>query len=357
MLLMRRMVRYFERKMNDFKIWYGCAWKNHSEFKIPFFTRIKFAIKGFSVSEYVWFDLKNNNSDEYISDYVRLKSREINGPYKVILDNKVIFEEIFRNYTRVAETYAWINDGTIKGMHNNEVSENNIIDFLEKHKCVLKQIATGGGKGIFVIEYNDIFLVNGKPLKSDELKTFLLEEIKGPHIICEYIEQSVFAKSLFPDASNTIRIVCAKKNGETNCRIIKAVQRVGTRKSAPLDNVSKGAIACEIDLKTGELSAGTIPKTKNIENVTTFFESHPDTHCQLKGLKIPNWDELKTQIVEMTNQFPYLNFVAWDILQTNEGFCVIEGNASAGCTMFQMQHGIKNEEIGDIYRSYGIIER
>ena len=45
-----------------------------------------------------------------------------------------------------------------------------------------------------------------------------------------------------------------------------------------------------------------------------------------------------------------------DVLLMDEGFCVIEGNASAGCVMFQMDGGVRDGEIGDIYRSYGIIK-
>lgn len=52
----------------------------------------------------------------------------------------------------------------------------------------------------------------------------------------------------------------------------------------------------------------------------------------------------------------YLNLVAWDVLLTDGGFCLIEGNASSGLMMFQQRHDVRNEEIGDIYRSYGLIK-
>lgn len=123
-----------------------------------------------------------------------------------------------------------------------------------------------------------------------------------------------------------------------------------------MDNVSAGAIACEIDLETGRLGMGCIPKSHQNGRARKFSRTHPDTGCILEGKIIPGWEQLKKDIVNLTNQFPYLNFIAWDTLLTNDGFCIIEANASSGCMMFQMERGVRNEEIGDIYRSYGIIK-
>lgn len=86
-----------------------------------------------------------------------------------------------------------------------------------------------------------------------------------------------------------------------------------------------------------------------------FYSKHPDTGSILEGKVIPGWEQLKSEIEDLTNRFPYLNFVGWDVLLTEEGFCIIEGNASSGLDLFQMEHGVRNKEFGDIYRSYGII--
>ena len=93
-----------------------------------------------------------------------------------------------------------------------------------------------------------------------------------------------------------------------------------------------------------------------MERRLVFYNKHPDTDVQISGKIIPNWVQIKKEIVDLTNKFPYLNFVAWDVLLTNNGIYIIEGNASSGCGMFQMQHGVKNEELGDIYRNYNIIK-
>ena len=133
------------------------------------------------------------------------------------------------------------------------------------------------------------------------------------------------------------------------------MQRIGNDACKPVDNVSAGGYASEIDLETGVLGPA-IAKYGPMDRRMKEFDYHPDTGAQIAGMVIPNWDAIKKGIVDLTNTFPYLNFVAWDVLLIEEGFCIIEGNASSGCGMFQMKHGVKNEELGDIYRSYGIIK-
>lgn len=337
--------------------WRRRVWKAKNEYGIPAPTKVKYALRGFTPNEVVWFNFKTNDYREYISDNERLRSREINGIYKTILDDKLLFEEVFRQYVRVPKIYAWISDGEVYGLHGTEVDNRSFIRFLgQVGAAVLKWENGYEGKGTFVIfaKGEGDFLVNGETMDAKGIRR-LLRDARGNSILCEYMVQGAFAKSLYPEATNTLRIVCAKKKGERSVRILGAVQRVGNERSKPVDNVSQGAISCRVDLETGVLGRGVVAKSEHKGGGVVYFENHPDTGAQLAGRVIPGWDALKKEIVDLTNRFPYLGLVAWDVLLTDEGFCVIEGNASAGCVMFQMEHGARGGEIGDIYRSYGII--
>jgi hypothetical protein len=336
-------------------LWRRRVWKPKSDFSISFLTKIRFALKGFTVNEVVWYNLTQNDFREYISDHERMQSRGINGNYKIILDDKLLFEEIFRRYIRVPITYAWISDGKVFGMHEYALDEHNIFSFLRDVKiAVLKWEKGYEGKGTFIIRAEeDHFEVNGQTKTEQELNTLFC--YRGQAILCEYMTQSAFEDSLYPHSTNTLRIVCAKKKGERTAHIIKAVQRIGNESCKPVDNMSAGGFASEINLETGELGPA-VAKLGAMERRMNPFACHPDTGGQIAGRVIPNWDNLKKQITDLTNRFPYLNLVAWDVLLMEEGFCVIEGNASAGCGMFQMEHGVRNAELGDIYRSYGIIK-
>lgn len=340
------------RKFREWKI---RVWNKENTFSVPFFIRLKYGIKGFTANEYVWYDLAVNDYRNYISDYERIKSRNINGDFKLILDDKLLFEEIFRNYIKVPNIYAWVSDGNVYGMHGNHLNNKGVLDFLRKKKeAVLKWERGYEGRGTYIIKVDSSnkFWINGK-LKDDAYVQKIFEK-RGEAILCEYMHQSDFANELYPNSTNTIRIICAKKKGEYKTHVVKAAQRIGNQDSAPIDNVSAGAIACEIDIEKGELFPGVIAKNHQKDLSNKFLDYHPETGVQLSGKKIPGWKKIVFEIEKLTNSFPYLNFVAWDVLLLDDGFCLIEGNASSGCMMFQQRHGVKNEEIGDIYRSYGV---
>lgn len=352
------MLKKCYRRLKKWKDWYERVWKAENTFHVPLAKRLKYALMGFTANEFVWFDLEKHDAHDYISEYERINSREINGVYKAILDSKILFEEIFRHYVRVPAVYAWISDGIVYGLHGYEVDNSNLADFIrELGTAVLKQETGAEGKGTYIIAGQAgerAFSINGAAASEQELLKLLGQD--GQAILCEYMRQSEFENSLYPDAANTLRIVCGKKRGETETHVIKAVQRIGNDASRPVDNVSAGAIACPVDLETGRLGMGCIPKSHERLGEGRFFARHPDTGCMLEGKIIPDWERLKREITALTNRFPYLNYIAWDILLTEEGFCVIEANASSGCMMFQVEHGVRNEEIGAIYRSYGVIE-
>ncbi|MBQ3704982.1 MAG: hypothetical protein II888_00865 [Clostridia bacterium] len=345
--------------------WYYSVWKKPSYYHIGLANKVKYAIRGFNENEYVWYHLGKNDYREYISDFERVTSRSINGEYKAILDNKLIFYEVFRSYIRVPEVYGWISAGQVYGLHQDKLNSATFISFLkEKGRTVIKWERGYEGKGTYVIKYKsmDDFDVNGETVTASQL----LEECTGfgDAILTEYIQQSEFENELYPYTTNSLRIVCGKCKGEQKMEIIKAVQRIGNQVSRPVDNVSQGAISSEIDVETGILGPCYIAKSraeagkkrKPDEIKIESFTKHPDTGAQISGRTIPQWKNIRNEIEKLSNKFPYLSMVGWDVLLTDDGFCVLEGNASAGCTMFQMEHGIRREKIGDIYRSFGIIK-
>lgn len=350
------MLREFKVLTNRMMLWWKLVIKPANDFRVSFFTRVKYAILGFSANEYEWYNFKKNDYHEYISNYERTLSREINGKYKIILDNKMIFEDVFTQYANIAHSYAWISNGEIYGRNHYLINNSNIMDFIREKRNVILKIEEGaGGRGVFLIEnVNNKFLVNG----IEKTNAFVMELIQKQKkaFLCEYIKQSQFEDSLYPFASNTIRIIVGKEKNGHLLRILGAVQRIGNELSKPVDNVSAGALAASIDIETGELGYAFAAKSHRRSDLLIKYDRHPDTNAQIKGKVIPDWENIKEHIIEITSRFPYLNLVGWDILLSDNGFYIIEGNASSGLIMFQTENGVRNTEIGNIYRSYGIIK-
>ncbi len=342
------------KQYRKYKDWKRVVWAPKAAKKVPLTAKISYALKGFREDEYLVYNFASNDYREYISEYERLKARDINGEYKFILDDKLIFEEVVGQYANVPRNYAWVNDGIVYGLHGSDLSNDNLLEHLAGYgKTVLKWNGRGGGDGTYVIApTDDGFVVNDEPKSDDEVRS--LFERKGNAILCQYITQSAFPASLYPHTTNTMRIVCAKKKGQARAEFIAAAQRVGSKASIPVDNLHKGGMTISIDPDTGVLGRAAA-KVGKMANDGTTFDRHPDTGEVFTGRKVPDWDKIVTEMVELTNKLPYLNFVAWDILLTDDGISVIEGNASSGVGLFQMEHGIRDSKFGDVLKSYGII--
>lgn len=104
-----------------------------------------------------------------------------------------------------------------------------------------------------------------------------------------------------------------------------------------------------IDIKQGILS-----EAKNYKN--EVHEIHPDSKVKIKGQKVPKWEELKKMCRHVASQFPYIPYMAWDIVITQNGFKVIEINASTGLTLLQMWEGKRNTELGSFLKTQGMIK-
>ena len=345
----------WKKRYNHFMLWRKLVWKSAENYddNVAFPTRVLYALRGFSAHEYVCFDLKNNDYRDYISNYTRTLSRELNGEYKLILDNKVLFEDFFKHYVRVPASYAWIHDRHIYARNGYDVNEDNIVDFLKQVGTAVLKIEKGaGGRGVHVISTSDDGLrIDGEPASDEKVRELIASQKQA--FICEYMRQWDFGASLYPDSANTIRMICAKKKGEKEARVIAAAQRIGNHDSGMVDNVSSGALAAVIDVETGVLSTGAAPKSHDKDIVMVRYDTHPDTGAQIRGRQIPGWDEIKREITELTNRFPYFNLIAWDVLPTNDGISVIEANASSGVVMFQAERGLRGSELWEVYRSYG----
>ena len=65
---------------------------------------------------------------------------------------------------------------------------------------------------------------------------------------------------------------------------------------------------------------------------------------------MPNMDGF-----DVCRKIPYMDFIAWDLLVTDEGICVIEANTSSGVNIIQLWGGQRQGELGDFFRYYNVL--
>lgn len=325
-----------------------CA-PNH--FRQPFYKRIWYAINGgYMVDQTAMYDLKHHK-DEYLSEFDWYKSRSINDPYSHMLNNKVVFAEMITPFCPCPEIYAVKKSNRIAGMHGRRLdSYDDIIDLLkEKRELVVKPVNIGKGLGVRILKYeNGAIYQNGEKIEEALLKD-ALKKSRNWHI-CAFAHQADYLNKIYAGSANTIRMIVLRSEKTNEFELCYAVQRIGASWTGAVDNGSRGGLIANIDILSGQMS-----EARTLHNLEVY-EHHPDTGAPILGVTIPNWETVKSGVLEASAHFPYLDIIAWDILPTADGFTVIEANTSSGVNIIQIWGGQRKGRLGDFYRSHGIIK-
>ena len=350
--MIKELLRTIIKKLKHCKIWLHTVFLEHHNKKLSFYHKLRAIRYGFANDYYYMYHLEKNNPKEYISEYSRMISRDIiNGKYKSVFDNKLIFEKVFGKDLSIPKTVMII-DKEIYDYDGNIISYNDIDKLLIDNKYIIKPCCdTGGGTGIKLLEKrsNNLFVLSEKEMTSKELYNEFQTKYKG-YILVEFIKQHPYSEKINPTSVNTIRIVTLKDPKTKEIIIPFAVHRFGSKKSNVVDNASSGVYVTNIDVESG-----TLLETKSYLDTTTL-DKHPDSNVLIKGTVIPHFDTIKKDILNIAKKYPYLPFIAWDIVVTEESFSVIEINASTGLGLFQIFGPINNSKLAELYREYKIIK-
>jgi hypothetical protein len=328
---------------------YWCVIKSSKHFNVPLFTRLKMYKNGFTNDEYVKYNFKENNMKDYITDRARWKSRRINGEYSILLDDKEVFYHLFKDYVKTPKILGNIKSGKFIDLDNKELTINDICSFLHSSNGMIFRLKKdGGGKGLFLIkEVNNHYEINGKESTKEDIANFV--KLSDGYVVSEAIKNAEYSAKIFDKSVNTLRIIVAREKDSEKFEVVATYHRFGCNESIPGDNMCRGGFVSKIDINTGVLSKITSART------TEFYSCHPETGSQIEGVKVPNFEYIKKSLIDISYKFNFLNLIAWDVVVSDDGFEIIEGNASSGVNLFQYFEGIKDEDLGRIFKSYDVL--
>lgn len=138
-------------------------------------------------------------------------------------------------------------------------------------------------------------------------------------VVEEFIKQHRELNRLSPSAVNTIRIF-TELNDQGNVEILGCRLRISV--DSPVDNMAAGNLAAPIDEVTGKLSGPAV-----YSDITKLEqEYHPVTNVRIKGFQIPFWEETLEMVKKAAKLHPQNRSIGWDIVMTEKGPGLIEGN-------------------------------
>lgn len=80
-----------------------------------------------------------------------------------------------------------------------------------------------------------------------------------------------------------------------------------------------------VDIRTGRMRTGRFREITRGE-----FPLHPESGAPIEGRIIPGWDDLCALALRAHRSFPWLPFVGWDVVDTDQGIMLLEANAFWG---------------------------
>ncbi|WP_018479673.1 sugar-transfer associated ATP-grasp domain-containing protein [Pontibacter roseus] len=305
---------------------------NHSIRRINIFKLFYLWSKGFDTKNIILYKLNFSNWCNYLPDSIRYKiTLNTNQNYWPILHDKFLFYSFINDKLPTPELFGIIHQGSIFGVKENYNYEIFLKQIFSKTKLVLKPLQGGKGQGILFIDFDgENILVQNEILSEGSLHN----QIKSlsEYGIFKYYEQHKELSKIFPLTINTIRLVTFVDEN-TRPSIFAGVLRVGWSGSIPFDNFSQGGMVSLIDCETGKLS----PWLSRASNGMLLQGNlHPDSKASFESIILPHWNQIKDEMLAFLAKYPIFEYVGWDILVTDYGFVIIEGNHNPDLDLIQV---------------------
>jgi hypothetical protein len=325
---------------------------------LPFGPRMSIALlrRGFMPQSQVVYGLDRNDPRDYVSDRQRELTWTLNWPAAGLLDDKLAFFFMLDHAgIPTPRVYAVIKDGRVHPFDApgpDGAPERWLEDRLRRSgRLVVKPIRSGGGEGILVLEHaGDDLRLNGEPVSPPALERRLAE--LDDSLIGEFVEQGAYAQAIFPGTPNSLRVLTLHDD-QGGPFLASAVHRFGTTRSVPVDNWSRGGVSAGVDVGSGVLGAAVgLPRDGELVR----HDRHPDTGAPIEGVRVPGWERVREGLLELATRTAFLPYVAWDVIVTDGGYAVLEGNKFSALNVMQVHEPLlATDRVRAFYAQQGIL--
>jgi hypothetical protein len=292
----------------------------------------------------------------FITDVERERSNYMNNWHGIATRNKLLFSRQLRPLSEVYHptVFAIVEAETVVPEQWDVSTDVSIFDILQQREAVvLKPIYGYRGQGIYVIQCPNpnTYLLNGEETTENDVRELIASLSR--YLVTEYIDQAAYLHAIYPEATNTLRLMTFRPSSAESPQIMAAVQRLGTDETSPTDNWSNNGIAAQIDRNAGELMAAVGLRDGERET----FDEHPDTNARITGRQVPSWESIRERTVNAASVFPELPYLAWDVVPRDEGPpAVIEANAFPDVDILQLREPLlERKRVKAFFEDHGII--
>ena len=272
--------------------------------RLPWRDTVRAWSHGFSRWSYSLYGLDRNDPRLYFSDWTQFTLFDgINGPHRPAAQQKAIFAK-YLEFLGVPSppVLAVVVRGRIYDA--GDLSPTAGWPWLRArlaerpHGVVLKPIKGCEGIGVaFLRKSGSGYQLDGRPQTEEEAAAYVsrLEDF----MITEFAVQHEYAARIYPETTNTLRLLTLWDYEADAPFLAQAVHRIGTRRSFPVDNFKMGAggLSAWIDPGTGELGpAAGKPEAGRVE----WHDTHPETGAPIRGCACPAGRRRRAEILRLS---------------------------------------------------------
>ncbi|SEO98124.1 sugar-transfer associated ATP-grasp domain-containing protein [Aquisalimonas asiatica] len=269
-------------------------------------------LKGFFSQRARLYPLHQYPLDCFLSDWeIEHRFRQINPEeVKHFVANKINFHALMKALGLNAHLPTAI--GFLDGPEFTALADYDSLEAaVEAGPVYMKPISGRGGAGVQRVDTPAQI-----PRDIAKERVFLVEAALAQH---------AYASAIYRHSSNTIKVLALKDVDTGRFFVAAAAQRIGTDKTAPLDNFKRGGLSAAVDLDTGVLSTA---KHNAQTDCRAALDHHPDSGAPIAGTQVPYWKETCDLITTFSEAIPGLRMCGWDVLITEQGPKILEGCAS-----------------------------
>lgn len=262
--------------------------------------------------------------------------RRINQRYRLPLlptQDKLLLSVLFSSIAGGAcQLHGVILEGNFIPTRTDLPGTRGLLRLLDEFPLVLKPATeSGGGKGVTILTGSAAQpLINGEMASIDQIETLARGQERS--VVIAYAKQAAYADSIMPRCQGNIRLLTIRDSRERPY-IAWAAHEFATTESGLSNNFGDGGLSAEIDIVSGRLGRAAMLRH---DGRVAWLERHPDTAAVVEGVEVPYWEAVKSAVSEVASRTPQLRLAGWDVIVTDEGPAIIEGEAHALTTAQQV---------------------
>ena len=328
----------------------------HGSVSLPLGTRLFGWRHGFTSVSTKRYGLNRSNVHDYVSDYARhVRTPRINGPFAPLLNNKLAFSGFIAGLgATVPEYHCFIDGGTffpIGERYEMRDAESLLGACVDGGRFIVKPMSGGAGFRVSLVSSLDGGpAINLEAVTSDEFLSFV--STLDNAVVCGVVVQHEYASTIFPDTTNSIRVITMWDYDAREPFIAYAGHRFGRPMTVPADNVSRGGLFARVFVEDGRLSRA---YSKYGADKMLTHDTHPDTGAQIKDVLVPHWDRVVYGLLDLARRMPYIPYVGWDVIVTADGFTVTEGNNYPHLGHQCLHRLLDDPRVRAFYRRFGVV--